>query len=82
MRHHHTSIVIGLLCGLGTMPPAQGGEWGTIYGAARDEARQVSSASLAVPMPPAQWEATVARRREMWREMLGLSPLQIGRAHV
>lgn len=26
-------------------------------------------------MPRDQWEATVAQRREMWREMLGLSPL-------
>jgi hypothetical protein len=28
-----------------------------------------------MPMPPAQWKATVAQRRKMWHEMLGLSPM-------
>ena len=50
-------------------------DWGTLYGSAREEARQVSSSSLAVPLSPEQWKTTVAGRREMWREMLGLSPL-------
>jgi len=68
-------VIIGLLFGLGAFSHAAAGDWTTIYGAAREEARQVSSASLAVPLSPAQWEATVAQRREMWREMLGLSPL-------
>ncbi|MFO7905986.1 MAG: acetylxylan esterase [Pirellulaceae bacterium] len=47
----------------------------TLYESACQEARQVSSSSLAEPLPPAQWEATLKRRREMWREMLGLLPL-------
>jgi hypothetical protein len=51
------------------------GEWKTLYGAAREEARQISSNSLAVPLSPKEWSATADRRREMWREMLGLSPL-------
>lgn len=50
-------------------------DWTTIYGAAREEARHVSSASLATPMTPSEWHSTVAKRREMWREMIGLSPL-------
>ena len=71
----HRIVVIGLLCGCGTLTHAARGDWTTIYGAAREEARQVSSSSLAVPLSPAEWDATVSRRREMWREMLGLSPL-------
>jgi dienelactone hydrolase len=50
-------------------------EWTTLYGAAREEARQVSSNSLAAPLSQKQWEATLDERREMWRDMLGLSPL-------
>ncbi|MCO6458488.1 MAG: acetylxylan esterase, partial [Pirellulaceae bacterium] len=42
---------------------------------ARHEARAISSASLAVPLPPDQWQATLDQRRQQWREMLGLSPL-------
>ena len=51
------------------------GEWPTIYGSVRDEARHVSSSSLAVPQSQTEWSASVAARRERWREMLGLSPL-------
>jgi dienelactone hydrolase len=47
----------------------------TLFEAACLEARAVSTRSLAVPMSKAEWEATVDERREMWREMLGLSPL-------
>lgn len=50
-------------------------DWPTIYGSVRDDAREVSSSSLAVPLSPEQWDATLTRRREQWREMLGLSPL-------
>jgi dienelactone hydrolase len=50
-------------------------DWSTIYGAAREEARQISSASLAVPLDPKTWQTTLDERREKWREMLGLSPL-------
>ncbi len=75
MRQIHRIVFIGLLCGWGTLPTAMGGDWTTLYGSARQEARQISSSSLAVPLSPEQWQATRAQRREMWREMLGLSPL-------
>ncbi len=75
MTHIHQLIFLGLLCGCTAVTCTARGQWTTIYGSARQEAREVSSASLAVPLPPEQWKATVARRREMWREMLGLSPL-------
>jgi dienelactone hydrolase len=75
MSHLHRIVVSGLWCGWLMLPCAVRAEWGTIYGSARAEARQISSSSLATPLSAAQWEATVARRREMWREMLGLSPL-------
>ena len=39
------------------------------------QARAISAASLAVPLSAEEWNATLAERREMWREMLGLSPL-------
>ena len=47
----------------------------TLFEAACVEARAISTRSLAVPLSKAEWEATVDQRREMWREMLGLSPL-------
>lgn len=47
----------------------------SIYGSVCQEARQISSAALAMPLPPPQWQATLAQRRAMWLEMLGLSPL-------
>jgi hypothetical protein len=75
MRFLHRATVTAVLCGLATLTQATGADWTTIYGAAREEARQVSSSSLATPLTPAEWSATVAQRREMWREMLGLSPL-------
>ncbi|MEX2580488.1 MAG: acetylxylan esterase [Verrucomicrobiales bacterium] len=60
-----------LLC-LTAAPPATGG---TLYDSVSQEARQISRASLAAPLPPDQWADTVEERREMWLEMLGLSPL-------
>ena len=54
MRYLHRIIIIGLLCGYGTLTRAAGGDWTTIYGSVREEARQVSSSSLAVPLSPAQ----------------------------
>ncbi len=67
-------VVLGCLAS-GWVADAVGGEWSTIYGAAREEARQISSSSLAVPFTPEEWNATVEERREKWREMLGLAPL-------
>lgn len=75
MPTNHRVAVVALLCACGPLAGPARADWTTIYGALREEARQVSSASLSVPLSPAQWEATVAQRREMWREMLGLSPL-------
>ncbi len=75
MRHIHRLTIIGLLCGCGMFSHTAAAQWNTIYGSAREQARQLSSASLAVPLSPDQWEATASQRREMWREMIGLSPL-------
>lgn len=46
-----------------------------LYEAAVKQARLISSASLAHPLAPAQWEASLDRRRAQWLEMLGLWPL-------
>lgn len=61
-----------LSCGLAAGLPCPAG---TIYDSVCQEARHISRRSLVEPMPPDRWEATLAQRREMWREMLGLSPL-------
>ncbi|NUQ62525.1 MAG: acetylxylan esterase [Pirellulales bacterium] len=74
MARNHDLLAIGSLC-FGVLMFASAGSGETIYDSVCQESRQVSSASLAAPLPPAQWEATVAQRRERWREMLGLSPL-------
>lgn len=50
-------------------------DFATLYGAARQEARAVSSGALAMPLTSKAWEATETQRREQWLEMLGLSPL-------
>ena len=60
--------VVALLCACGPLAGPARADWTTIYGALREEARQVSSASLSVPLSPAQWEATVAQRREMFSD--------------
>jgi hypothetical protein len=74
MRRLQRIVAICLLCCWGLSPRTLiGGE--TIYGSVSQEARQVSSTSLALPVPPAQWKATVEQRRKMWHEMLGLSPM-------
>lgn len=75
MPNRYQLVVIVLWCASATLARAEDGNWTTIYGSAREEARHVSSSSLATPLSPEQWEATVSQRREMWREMLGLSPL-------
>ncbi len=50
-------------------------DWMTIYGAVCQQARQISSNSLAIPYSSSQWHATEAQRRKQWMEMLGLDPL-------
>ncbi len=47
----------------------------SLYGSVSQEAKAVSGASLAKPLPPERWQATLPERRQMWLEMLGLSPL-------
>jgi dienelactone hydrolase len=75
MLRNHVLHVICLLgaCGLGSLAANLQAE--TIYESVCREAEQVSRASLSEPLPPAAWQASLARRREMWREMIGLSPL-------
>ncbi|MBU0607161.1 MAG: acetylxylan esterase [Armatimonadetes bacterium] len=46
-----------------------------LYDALCQQARAITSSSLAQPLSPERWEATVAERRERWLQMLGLSPL-------
>jgi dienelactone hydrolase len=66
-------VMTFLLCCAAMLPSAKGGE--TIYESVCREARQISSGSLAVPLPPAAWKESLAQRRAMWHEMLGLSPM-------
>jgi dienelactone hydrolase len=66
---------VSLLLAVACHPCGFAGEGTTLYGSAHGQARQVSSASLATPFTPDEWEKTKDRRREQWREMLGLSPL-------
>jgi hypothetical protein len=68
----HSLTVLLILVGL---PVGAFGDPLTIFGSAQQEARQISRASLAVPLSREEWNATLRQRREMWREMLGLSPL-------
>lgn len=68
-------VTICLLCWWGAVSQTSTASEMTIYASACREARQVSSASVAIPMPTAQWKATVDQRRKMWHEMLGLWPL-------
>ncbi|HPA18401.1 MAG TPA: acetylxylan esterase [Verrucomicrobiae bacterium] len=75
MTRVRTITTIGLISSWASMLPAPVGADMTIYESACQQAREVSSASLAAPMPPAQWNATLAQRRQLWLEMLGLSPM-------
>jgi len=68
-------VAVAMFCGCGLLTPALAQDWTTIHGTLRQEAKQVSSSSLSEPLSSDQWHATEARRREMWREMIGLSPL-------
>ena len=69
------SVLVFLLGGAASVSPAAGQDWPTVYESQRDQAREVSSTALDVPLSPRQWRATVDERREKWRAMLGLSPL-------
>ena len=68
-----TTLILGaFLCSLPSGIYAQGL---SLYSSVSQEAREVSGASLAQPLSPGTWKATLAERREKWLEMLGLSPL-------
>ncbi|MCA9133580.1 MAG: hypothetical protein KDA45_10515, partial [Planctomycetales bacterium] len=75
MRRMVHILVAGVVVQGLAMLSVQGDERMTLYGAAREDAKQVSSSSLTVPLTPGQWEQSESQRREQWREMLGLSPL-------
>jgi dienelactone hydrolase len=47
----------------------------SIYGSVCQDARAISSGSLAQPWSREAWARTLPERREEWREMIGLSPL-------
>lgn len=64
------TLAIGMLAA--TLASAQGL---SLYSSVSQEAREVTGASLAQPLSPEAWKATLAERREKWLEMLGLSPL-------
>ena len=68
-----TSLIFGaLVC---CLPPVVLAQGLSLYSSVSQEAREVSGASLAQPLSPEAWKATLAERREKWLEMLGLSPL-------
>lgn len=68
-----TSLILGaLVCCQSPVVLAQGL---SLYSSVSQEAREVSGASLAQPLSPETWKATLAERREKWLEMIGLSPL-------
>ncbi len=75
MKALYRLLLLWALCGSNALTSVALGQWSTLYGAARLEARQISSSSLAAPLSHAEWKATLGQRRERWREMLGLSPL-------
>jgi dienelactone hydrolase len=70
-----TLTVIVALCGCVMLDLASAQDWTTIHGTLREDAKQVSRSSLSEPLSRNEWKATESKRREMWREMLGLSPL-------
>ena len=75
MPRIHVALMTSLFCCWVALARSSTDPEMTTYASACRQARQVSSASLAAPMPPAQWQATAARRRGMWHEMLGLLPM-------
>ncbi len=76
MSRIHALAAVSLLFCCELVAPASAAEM--IYESVCHEAQQVSRGSLAEPLteplPPAPWQATLAQRRQMWHEMLGLSP--------
>lgn len=75
MSFARRACLFSLMCVCATAAPAADGLFQSIYGSVQADARLISRSSLAVPLSPDQWNATLSERREKWREMLGLSPL-------
>lgn len=73
MPHLMKSLSVGCCCLIALLARPARAE--TLYESVCREARAISSGSLATPLPPDAWSATLAERRETWRAMLGLSPL-------
>lgn len=73
MPRLYAPVSAWLIVGCGFVACLKAGE--TTYESVCREARAISSQSLATPLPPEAWTATLSERREQWREMLGLSPL-------
>lgn len=74
MKYHRFPALALVISGL-LSPPLLAEESTTLYGAARREAKSISTGALAVPLDIDTWTATKQQRREQWLEMIGLSPL-------
>ena len=57
------------------LPSGVFGQAQSIYSSICQDAREVTSASVARPMTAEQWKGSLEERRGKWLEMLGLSPL-------
>ncbi len=75
MLPNYRQIALWFCCVCGIGDSLRADDWLTIYGAVCQQARQISSNSLAIPYSQPQWQATEAQRRSQWLEMLGLNPL-------
>src|SRR6056297_256985 len=74
-RSVRLACLASTLLAVGLVTRGEAEDWVTLYAAARADAERVSTSSLAEPLGPEPWQETLERRRERWREMLGLSPL-------
>ena len=70
-----TRFLLGLALTFGCSRLLIGDDGTTLYGSISQQARQISSSSLAIPMSKQQWSASEPERRRQWLEMLGLDPL-------
>jgi hypothetical protein len=53
------ALILPLLLVVACPPRSFADEGTTLYGSARGQARQISSASLATPFTPGEWEKTI-----------------------
>jgi dienelactone hydrolase len=73
MRRRALLAIVWCCCGWLAVPSPTSAQ--TLYDSACLDALAVSRGSLAEPLPPETWQATLQQRRQQWLEMLGLSPL-------